>query len=92
MRPTSAHRAPYLLSLLAALPILLLAGSAGGRGDSKEAAAASALPAADQLFARHVEAVGGEAAILEHTSFRFRGKVELPHLSLSGEIEQIAAA
>jgi hypothetical protein len=40
-------------------------------------AAAQSLPAPESLFERHIEAIGGEAAMRKHTSIKFTGTVKI---------------
>lgn len=50
------------------------------------------LPSADEIIARHVEALGGEAAIRAHTSITTQGTFEIPAMGVSAPatIHQIA--
>jgi|GEM_PF-653099 len=54
-------------------------------------AAQSALPPADQLVARHVEAIGGRDAVLRPSSFRTTGTFEMPAAGMSARLEVITA-
>jgi hypothetical protein len=50
------------------------------------------LPPAKDLVAKHVEAVGGKAAILKHKSSHSKGKFSLPAQGVDGNLEVHAAA
>ena len=82
--------------LIACLVIgVLTAGWSSGSedsGTSEEAKQSVSLPSPEALVARYVEALGGAEAIRQHTSLHVKGRVELPHLKLEGEIEQFSAA
>ena len=60
----------------------------------KAAAAApeAGLPPARSILDRHVEAIGGRAAVLKHTSTHFKGSVSMPDAGITGEIEVYGAA
>jgi len=51
-----------------------------------------ALPKADEIVAAYIAAVGGEAALREHTSMRATGVFEMPSMGLSGTLEILGAA
>jgi hypothetical protein len=55
------------------------------------AAAQDALPPAEQLIDRHVEAVGGRDAVLGHTSSRVTGTFSMPAAGIQGTIVMMAA-
>ena len=44
------------------------------------------LPGADEIIARHVEAIGGEDAIRAHTSMTRKGTFEIPAMGMSGDM------
>ncbi|HXW06124.1 MAG TPA: hypothetical protein VD833_12885 [Vicinamibacterales bacterium] len=58
---------------------------------AEQPAAAQKLPPAREILDRHVKAIGGRQAILSHSSTRAAGKVELPAMGLTGELEVFAA-
>jgi hypothetical protein len=64
------------------LPLLILA--ALGHADDGRA---QSLPAAREIVDRHVAAIGGEAALRKHTSWKTLGRFSVPASGLSGEIE-----
>lgn len=43
------------------------------------------LPSAEEIVARHIEAIGGEEAIRAHTSRTVKGGVEIPAMGMSGQ-------
>jgi hypothetical protein len=51
---------------------------------------AQTLPPADQLIARHVQAIGGREAVLRPVPSRTAGSFEIPAAGLSGTLEVIA--
>lgn len=53
---------------------------------------AQALPKAEELFARHVAAVGGKDALSKITSMKQVGKLEIPAMGLSADVENVMAA
>lgn len=56
-----------------------------------QAAAPAALPDARAIIDRHVEAIGGRAAVLSYSSSHVRGRVEIPATGMSGPFEMFAA-
>ena len=76
--------AALLLSL--ALPGAALAKKKKG-SDTGDAPAAESLPTAADLFARHVEAMGGEAAIRANSTSYARGTMTIPLQGLSANLE-----
>jgi len=55
-------------------------------------ATAGALPDGKELFARHLEAIGGETALRSHTNVVQHGTLSLPAQSITGEMEILAGA
>jgi hypothetical protein len=53
--------------------------------------ARQALPSARDLVARHVAAIGGEAAFKAVTSMRARGRLEIAAQGISGDLELLSA-
>lgn len=58
---------------------------------SLASAQATPLPAARDLVARHVAAIGGRDAVLRHPFFRARGTFGMPAAGMSGELEVAGA-
>jgi hypothetical protein len=54
-------------------------------------AAQNALPPAEQLIARYVDAIGGRDAVLRPSSFRTTGTFEMPAAGMSARLEVITA-
>ncbi|MES2523262.1 MAG: hypothetical protein V4617_11220 [Gemmatimonadota bacterium] len=54
-------------------------------------AAAQALPAASEIIAKHVAAIGGKDAIAKITSMQQKGTLEVPAAGLSASMETFAA-
>ncbi|HEY0969870.1 MAG TPA: hypothetical protein VGE02_02710 [Gemmatimonadales bacterium] len=80
-----SHIRPPLRSLRAvAAAALLLPAMAGAQGAS--------LPSAESLVAKHVAAIGGEAAVRAHSSIRMTGTFEMAAAGLRGEFTVVGAA
>ena len=75
---------PALLLGIAILAVPALAAAQPSLGDT--------LPAAADLVARHVAAVGGEAAVRRHHSSRMTGTLEMPSMGLRGQVTLVAVA
>lgn len=54
-------------------------------------AAAQATPSADEVFARYVNAIGGKDAVMQVSSIKSTGKVEMPGTGIAGTFESFAA-
>ena len=54
-------------------------------------AADAALPAAQSVIDRHIEAVGGREALKSHSSVNIKGSIAIPSNGMSGTIEVFAA-
>jgi hypothetical protein len=52
---------------------------------------AEALPPAQSIIDRHIEAVGGRAAIKSHNSVNVKGSITIPANGMSGTLEMFAA-
>lgn len=76
----AATRSPSALAGL----LLLLPALAGAQ--------AAALPSAEKLVAKHVAAIGGEAAVREHAAYRMTGTFELAAAGLRGDMTVVSAA
>jgi hypothetical protein len=49
------------------------------------------LPAARDIVARHIKAIGGEAALSAISSMRIRGRLEIPSQKIVGDLEVLTA-
>ncbi len=49
------------------------------------------LPAAKEVIAKYIQAVGGREAILKTAALRAKGKYEIPNMSVSGQVEMVRA-
>jgi hypothetical protein len=49
------------------------------------------LPAARDIVARHIKAIGGEAALAAINSMRIRGRLEIPSQKIVGDLEVLTA-
>lgn len=76
--PAAFVRRSALFAALVLLPSLATAQSAS-------------LPAARDLIARHVTAIGGRDAVMRHPFFRARGNLQMPAAGLNAEIEVVGA-
>lgn len=76
--PAAFVRRSALFAALVLLPSLATAQSA-------------ALPAARDLIARHVTAIGGRDAVMRHPFFRAKGNLQMPAAGLNAEIEVVGA-
>lgn len=54
--------------------------------------AAEGLPMPDELFARYIKAMGGEAAIRQHTSLKASGPWRMPAMGMEGRFRIFASA
>src|SRR5438876_1032069 len=68
----------------AAVAVLML-GLRAAAADTTDASAPLPLPQA--IVARHIEAIGGRAALLKHQSYHLTGGFELPAQKVSGSLE-----
>ena len=66
------------------VPVLML-GLRAAAADTTDASAL--LPSPQTIAARHVEAIGGRAALLKHQSYHLTGGFELPAQKVSGSLE-----
>ena len=81
------------------MPALAVSGRRGVRlfaaavalAPSMAIAQAGPLPAAKDLVARHVVAIGGRDAVLRHPFFRAKGTFEMPAAGMSGELDVAGA-
>lgn len=74
------------------LPVLLaLAGFPPAPTEARQAAAGQPLPAARDVIARYVKAIGGADALAKVNSIRMKGTVEIADQNLSGTVETLHA-
>jgi hypothetical protein len=73
-----------------ALTLISWAASAAD-APSKPAASVTKLPAAADVIAKSLKALGGRDAILKHTSTRLKGTWSMPAQSVNGEFEMFQA-
>lgn len=94
---TTHHRQPGLGLLTAGLLVLLavsVAAQATAPAATKPAAAAkadAALPTARSIIDRHIQAIGGRAAIMARTSAHATGTVSIPSQGMNGTVEVFTA-
>jgi hypothetical protein len=70
---------------------VLLAAGLASRLAASQAPTAPALPAASAVIARHVAAIGGEAAYRAVQSVRARGRVQIVAQGISGDVDLLSA-
>src|SRR3989441_8892439 len=76
------------LSLLFLLPVFAVAALAqGGQQKPADSKPAGAMPTADQIVDKYVQAIGGKAAIEKQTSRVSKGSFEIPAFGASGTAE-----
>ena len=74
------------------IAVVLVATDPTGRVKADQARdTAPALPAASSIVARHVAAIGGEAAYRAVRSVRARGRVQIVAQGISGDVELLSA-
>jgi hypothetical protein len=92
----SLRRAPLRRAAAGAALLALLPASAAAQGahsaHGARPAPDAAPPSAAELVARHVEAVGGEAAVRRIASTRSTGTFAMPAVGLAGELTVTSAA
>jgi hypothetical protein len=87
-----------LTILLLCVAVAITAFAQGGQdkkpADTKPADAkpTDALPTVDQIIEKHVQALGGKAAIEKLTSRVIKGTIEIPAMGMSGTTESYAKA
>lgn len=89
IRTRSGRALPFVL--LVAATTLGAQSSAPPSPSTRGGATSPKLPPAREVLDRHVKAIGGRQAVLSHSSTRATGKVELPSLGLTGDLEIFAA-
>jgi hypothetical protein len=90
LKRNRSGRAVPVVMLCAAVTLGAQSPSTPSRPPAERAAAAN-LPAAREILDRHVKAIGGRQAVLSHSSSRATGKVELPSVGLTGDLELFGA-
>ena len=83
----------HALSLVCAVALLLPAAAASQTAPPAvpEKPAAAALPPAQAIIDRHIEAIGGRAALKSHDSVHVKGTVSIPANGMTGAVEVFAA-
>jgi hypothetical protein len=76
------HRSAFAASLVVSLLLAL---------QPVPASTQAALPAGREIIARHIAAIGGEAAFAAVSSMRIRGRLEIPAQKISGDLEVLTA-
>lgn len=66
--------------------------SGNSYSDSNKNSAANGLPLPSALFAKHIEATGGEKSLLAHTMQTTRGKFSIKAFGVEGNIQQTSVA
>lgn len=83
-----------LITLFLCMAVAISAFAQGGQ-DKKPAdpkPTTDALPTVDQIIEKHVQALGGKAAIEKLTSRTVKGTIEIPAMGISGTTESYAKA
>jgi hypothetical protein len=85
-----------MLGSALALPGILVAGVSLAAQSAQAPAAqkpadAAALPSAQSILDRHVQAIGGREALKKHSSVRVTGTMNVPANGISGAVETFAA-
>lgn len=81
-----------LLAYFSATGDTFAADDKTARAEPTAAAPATGLPSADELLARHVQALGGKAALEKITSRSLKGTLELPALGANSPWASLAKA
>lgn len=87
----------FLFARIVVIVAILACGAMTAFPQAKEAASAAkektsaALPAAKEVIARYVKAMGGRDTILQYTSTHVKGQYEVPGQGLKGTLEVFAA-
>lgn len=90
--PAGAPARLFIVVVMSAAIMAVPAIARPARGQTGSAQAVAELPAAREVIDRHIEAIGGRAAIEGHTSSHARGAVEVVGQGLVGTMEIWAAA
>lgn len=61
------------------------------QGTLSESSSPLAVPTADEVFARHVQAIGGKDAVLNTAAIKTVGKMEMPAQGISALMESVSA-
>lgn len=91
MKPFARGLALLLVAPALATPLLAQGTPAAATAAVAPAAAPVKLPAAREVLDRYVAAIGGRAALLEHSSRRVTGTLEIPAAGLTGAMTAVAA-
>lgn len=81
----------YKLAILSLMVLLGACAQTGGTPDFKDELGANGLLTPRAIFARYVEALGGEDALRSHRSKRMSGAFDLVAFGVSGEMEMVTA-
>ncbi|MGA9771749.1 MAG: hypothetical protein WBV94_22150 [Blastocatellia bacterium] len=84
-----------LLCLAVAIPAFAQGGQEKKPADTKPAdttKSTDALPTVDQIMEKHLQAIGGKAAMEKLTSRTMKGRIEIPAMGISGTTEAYAKA
>ena len=87
---STAVKQGFALSVACVLVASAVAVQAQATAPQQKAADA-ALPPAQKIIDRHIEAVGGKAALKGHNSANIKGSITIPANGMSGTIEVFAA-
>lgn len=79
----------YLVLLVAAIVTFVV--SSGPIVQGRPQPPQDSLPPARDIVARHVKAIGGEAALAAVSSMRIRGRLEIPSQKIVGDLEVLTA-
>src|ERR1700754_3372217 len=74
------------------LTVAVMAQDKPAPAKTPDAKPATALPNADQIIAKYVQAIGGKAAIEKHTSRQEKGTFDLPAMGVSAPMESYSKA
>lgn len=86
------RRVAQVLSLVLCFSLLLSCTQSTGGMDYRDEVGDNGLPTPRALFAKYVDAMGGEAVVKSHSSMTQRGKFLLSSFGLEGEMTIQAAA
>ncbi len=81
-----------VFSIFASLPVLAQEKPKADPKPAADAKPAVAVPTVDEILDKYVKAVGGQEAILKHTSRSMKGTFDIEAMSLSGPLELLSKA